>query len=92
MEFRRPVNPVRPRGKKYEVVGWKISQQVRALVEAYAEYAEVEPYQLVDEFLLRNLPSVEFIDWLDQRRFNKRWKDQIFPEGLAEAKRRVQEA
>lgn len=86
-----PLYRPRPQGKSYVESGWKVSQRVFELVKAVAQYAEVEPYQLVDEFLGKNLADLAFVEWLENQRYHKRIEDKIFPQGLEEAKREIAE-
>lgn len=81
---------LRPRGKHYEQVDWLISERVRVLVAAFADYAEREPYDVVDEFLSANLPDLEFLAWLGKQRNSKRRLEKICPEGLAEARKQIE--
>ncbi|WRN73414.1 hypothetical protein UM610_10080 [Staphylococcus aureus] len=51
---------------------WEISEQVRVIVKQYAEYAERTESEAVDEFLLNILDDKKFIEWIANKRSNKR--------------------
>ena len=50
---------------------WEISEQVRVIVKQY-EYAERTESEAVDEFLLNILDDKKFIEWIANKRSNKR--------------------
>ena len=51
---------------------WEISEQVRVIVKQHAEYAERTESEAVDEFLLNILDDKKFIEWIANKRSNKR--------------------
>lgn len=68
-----PLEFIQPKNKNAKGVDWKISERTRSLVAYYAEYSEYSEEEVVDEFLQRNLiKDVQFIEWIESRRNNKR--------------------
>lgn len=61
-----------PKNKNAKPVDWTISEQTREIVKQYAEYAERTESETVDEFLLNILGDQKFIDWVTNKRSNKR--------------------
>ena len=68
---------LKPKNKKAEPVDWQISERTRSIVKYYAEYSERTESEVVDEFLENILEDKKFIEWIDNRRNNKRIKSQI---------------
>lgn len=61
-----------PKNKNAKSVDWKISEQTREIVKHYAEYSERTESETVDEFLLNILEDQKFIQWVTNKRSNKR--------------------
>ncbi|HFL0776868.1 TPA: hypothetical protein ACN3LP_002881 [Staphylococcus aureus] len=61
-----------PKNKNAKSVDWEISEQVRVIIKQYAEYAERTESEAVDEFLLNILDDKKFIEWIANKRSNKR--------------------
>ncbi|MYL53184.1 hypothetical protein GLW08_07510 [Pontibacillus yanchengensis] len=61
-----------PKNKNVKAVDWEISEQTREIVRQYAEYAERTESETVDEFLLNILDDKKFIEWVTNKRSNKR--------------------
>ena len=69
---------IEPKNKRAKKVSWKISEQTRAIVKYYSEYAERSEDEIVDEFLENILLDEKFMKWIEERRYNKRIINQIF--------------
>ena len=67
-----PMQFLEPKNKNAKSVDWGISEQVRVIVKQYAEYAERTESEAVDEFLLNILDDKKFIEWIANKRSNKR--------------------
>lgn len=63
---------IRPRNVKKSGVDWEISERTRTLIKYYAEYTEYSESDVVDQFLTNLLQDKQFIDWILNKRNNKR--------------------
>lgn len=61
-----------PKNKNAKPVDWDISEQVREIVKQYAIYSERTESEAADEFLLNILEDKRFIEWVANKRSNKR--------------------
>lgn len=75
---------IKPKNNKAETVDWLISERVRAIVKTYAEYTEYSESEVVDIFLLNILNDKEFINWIENKRNNRRIVKQLEIEDLVE--------
>ncbi|HAZ1134897.1 TPA: hypothetical protein J0U90_002657 [Enterococcus faecium] len=57
---------------RFKTLQQNLSEQVRVIVKQYAEYAERTESEAVDEFLLNILDDKKFIEWIANKRSNKR--------------------
>lgn len=63
---------IKPKNKNAEKVDWELSEQARAIVKYYAEYTEYKEDEVVETFLLNILKDEDFIEWIKDKRNNKR--------------------
>lgn len=63
---------IKPKNKNAEKVDWELSEQARAIVKYYAEYTEYKEDEVVGTFLLNILKDEDFIEWIKDKRNNKR--------------------
>nr|WP_236561101.1 hypothetical protein [Pontibacillus sp. HMF3514] len=77
---------IEPRNINADKVDWLISERVRALVSYYAEYTEYTESDVVDKLLLNILDDKKFIEWIKDKRNNKRIIKQVNIEHLIEEK------
>jgi|HigsolmetaAR205D_1030408.scaffolds.fasta_scaffold00274_18 hypothetical protein len=61
-----------PKNNNAKKVNWEISEQSREIVKQYAEYAERTESEAVDFFLTNILLDKKFIEWIENKRNNKR--------------------
>ncbi|MGU3218533.1 hypothetical protein ACVXZ0_07815 [Staphylococcus aureus] len=66
-----PHGILEPKNKNAKSVDWEISEQ-GVIVKQYAEYAERTESEAVDEFLFNILDDKKFIEWIANKRSNKR--------------------
>ncbi|MEC0276920.1 hypothetical protein [Peribacillus frigoritolerans] len=66
-------------------MGWVISEHTRIVVAAFAEYSEYTQSEIVDEFLKNLLTDEDFIEWVRNKRNNKRLLKQLELEELVDA-------
>ena len=71
---------IEPKKKNFKKVNWKISERTRAIVKYYAEYTKYTEEEIVDKFLTNILKDEGFINWIENKRYNKRIKKKIFNE------------
>lgn len=76
---------IKPKNKNANKVDWEISERTRAIVKHYSEYTEYNESEIVDMFLLNILEDKEFIDWVSNKRNNKRIVKELEIEELVEA-------
>lgn len=69
---------IEPKQTQSKKVNWKISEKSRAIVHHYAQYTEYKEEEVVDEFLRNILYDENFIQWIKNKRYNKRILNQIF--------------
>jgi DNA relaxase NicK len=63
---------IKPKNKKASPVDWQISEKTQNIIKFYAEYTEYTESEVVD-LLLQNIKKDEaFINWVEQKRNNKR--------------------
>ncbi|WP_407272737.1 hypothetical protein [Radiobacillus sp. PE A8.2] len=77
---------IEPRNINADKVDWLISERVRAIVSYYAEYTEYTESDVVDKLLLNILDDKKFIEWIKDKRNNKRIIKQVNLEHLIEEK------
>jgi len=75
---------IKPKNNNADGVDWIISERVRAIVKAYAEYTEYSESDVVDVFLLNLLDDKDFIKWIENKRNNRRIIKQLEIEHLME--------
>ncbi|WP_258549630.1 hypothetical protein [Rossellomorea aquimaris] len=75
---------IEPRNINAEKVNWLISERARAIVSYYAEYTEYTESDVVDKLLLNLLEDKNFIEWIKNKRNNKRVIRQLKIEQLME--------
>jgi hypothetical protein len=75
---------IEPRNINAEKVNWLISERARALVTYYAEYTEYAESDVVDRLLLNILDDENFIEWIQNKRNNKRIIKQLKLDHLLE--------
>jgi hypothetical protein len=68
---------IKPRNTKKSGVDWEISERTRTLIKYYAEYTEYSESDVVDQFLTNLLKDKQFIDWILNKRNNKRILTQL---------------
>ncbi|MFD2045184.1 hypothetical protein ACFSTA_15980 [Ornithinibacillus salinisoli] len=66
------MNFIEPKNKKAQKVDWMISERVRHMVKYYAEYSEYNESEVVDLLLSNIIDDEKFIDWVKNKRNNKR--------------------
>lgn len=72
---------IEPKNKQKNQVKWKISDRTRSIVKYYSEYTEFTEEEVVDEFLTNILLDENFMEWIENKRYNKRVYEQIYGEG-----------
>lgn len=72
---------IEPKNKQKKQVKWKISDRTRSIVKYYSEYTEFTEEEIVDEFLTNILLDESFMEWIENKRYNKRIYEQIYGEG-----------
>jgi hypothetical protein len=73
---------IKPKNQNAENVDWLVSERVRNLVKTYAEYTEYSENDVVNEFLLNLLEDKDFINWIENKRNNRRLIKQLEIEEL----------
>lgn len=73
---------IKPKNDNAENVDWLVSERVRNLVKTYAEYTEYIESEVVNKFLLNLLDDKDFIDWIENKRNNRRIVKQLEIEEL----------
>lgn len=68
---------IKPKNRNAKKVDWEISEKTRAVVSNYAEYTEYSESETVDIFLLNILDDKDFLEWVKNRRNNKRITKQM---------------
>lgn len=68
---------IKPRNTKKSGVDWEISERTRTLIKYYSEYTEYSENDVVDQFLTNLLKDKQFIDWILNKRNNKRILTQL---------------
>lgn len=76
------LNFIKPKNNNTENVKWQISERCRAVVKYYAEFTEYSEDEVVDLFLLNILGDKDFINWINDKRNNKRLIKQMGIEDL----------
>ncbi|THE13866.1 hypothetical protein E1I69_06540, partial [Bacillus timonensis] len=75
---------IKPKNKNVDKVDWLLSERTRAIVKYYAEYTEYPESEVVDLFLLNILEDENFMDWVKNKRNNRRILKQLELEELIE--------
>ncbi|MBQ6448080.1 MAG: hypothetical protein IJJ10_11550 [Bacillus sp. (in: Bacteria)] len=78
---------ITPKNNKAESVEWLISERVRALVNVYSEYTGYSESEVVDTLLLNILDDKDFLQWIENKRNNRRIVKQLEIEDLVEGKK-----
>ncbi|MGD6992017.1 hypothetical protein [Sutcliffiella horikoshii] len=78
---------ITPKNNKAESVEWLISERVRALVNVYSEYTGYSESEVVDTLLLNILDDKDFLNWIENKRNNRRIVKQLEIEDLVEGKK-----
>lgn len=73
---------ITPKNKNSAKVDWLISERVRAAVNNYAEYTEYTESEVVDRLLINILEDKGFLEWIKNKRNNKRIIKQLEIESL----------
>ncbi|MEW9050191.1 MAG: hypothetical protein AB2392_03485 [Neobacillus sp.] len=73
---------IKPKNRNLDNVDWVISEHTRSVVAAFAEYSEYTESEVVDEFLKNLLTDEDFIEWIKNKRNNKRLLKQLELEEL----------
>lgn len=73
---------IEPKNNNSDNVDWLISERVRAIVNYYAEYTEYTESEVVDKILINILDDKDFIEWIKNKRNNKRIIKQLDIEDL----------
>ncbi|HJV78345.1 MAG TPA: hypothetical protein VJ602_08185 [Paludibacter sp.] len=73
---------IKPKNNRADKVDWLISECVRGIVKTYAEYTEYSESEVVDTFLLNILDDKDFLNWIENRRNNRRIVKQLEIEDL----------
>jgi hypothetical protein len=73
---------IKPKNDNAENVDWLVSERVRNLVKTYAEYTEYTESEIVNRFLLNLLDDGDFIEWIENKRNNRRIVKQLEIEDL----------
>lgn len=73
---------IKPKNQNLDNVDWVISEHTRNVVAAFAEYSEYTESEVVDKFLKNLLTDAEFIEWIKNKRNNKRLLKQLELEEL----------
>lgn len=73
---------IKPKNYNAEKVDWLVSERARNIVKTYAEYTEYSESEVVNQFLLNLLDDKDFIDWIENKRNNRRLIKQLEIEGL----------
>ena len=76
---------IKPKNIKLDSVDWLISERVRAIVKTYAEYTEYTESEVVDMFLRNILDDKDFVEWIENKRNNRRLIKQLEIEDLVES-------
>lgn len=63
---------IKPKNKNVDKVNWLVSERTRMIVKHYAEYTEYDESEIVDMFLRNILGDEQFIEWIKNKRNNKR--------------------
>ncbi|WP_078408871.1 hypothetical protein [Priestia abyssalis] len=73
---------IKPKNNNSDNVDWLISERVRAIVNYYSEYTEYTESEVVDKILINLLDDEDFIEWIKNKRNNKRIIKQLEIEDL----------
>jgi hypothetical protein len=76
---------IKPKNKNANKVDWEISERTRAIVKHYSEYTEYTESEVVDMFIKNILKDEDFIEWISNKRNNKRIVKELEIEELVEA-------
>jgi hypothetical protein len=68
---------IEPKNKNVDKVDWLLSEKTRAIVKYYAEYTEYSESEIVDKFLRNLLDDENFLQWIDNKRNNRRIVKQL---------------
>ncbi|MFE4813565.1 hypothetical protein ACFQ9Y_20895 [Peribacillus simplex] len=68
---------IEPKKKLERRADWRVSEHTRLTVKHYAEYTGYTEDEVVDLFLKNILDDQNFMDWINQKRRNKRIVQQL---------------
>ena len=68
---------IEPKKRLEKKVDWRISEHTKSTVKIYAEYTGYTEDEIVDKFLKNLLDDENFIEWINQKRRNKRIVQQL---------------
>lgn len=74
---------IKPKNNNSDNVEWLVSERVRSIVNYYSEYTEYTESEVVDKILINILEDENFIEWIKNKRNNKRIIKQLEIEDLA---------
>ena len=78
------MNFLEPKPRRESKVIWNLSEQTKATVKYYAEYTGYTKEEVVDKYLIQLRDDPKFLEWLQNKRRNKRALAQIFDETQTE--------
>lgn len=78
---------IKPKNKNVDKVNWLVSERTRMIVKHYAEYTEYDESEIVDRFLRNILGDEQFIEWIKNKRNNKRIIKELELEELMEGEK-----
>lgn len=81
------VEYIKPKNKNADKVNWVISERSRAIVRHYAEFTEYTESEVVDMFLRNILGDKDFLNWIENKRNNKRILKELELEELTEGEK-----
>jgi hypothetical protein len=68
---------IKPKNRNADQVDWEVSEHTRAIIKYYAEYTEYSESEVVDLFLKNILKDKDFLEWVQDKRNNKRVLKQL---------------
>ncbi|MBD8069295.1 hypothetical protein [Bacillus sp. PS06] len=68
---------IEPKKRLEKKADWRVSEHTKLTVKHYADYTGYTEDEVVDIFLKNLLDDQNFIDWINQKRRNKRIVQQL---------------
>ncbi|MEK5444434.1 hypothetical protein [Fredinandcohnia sp. FSL W7-1320] len=68
---------IEPKKRLEKKADWRVSEHTKSTVKHYAEYTGYTEDEVVDMFLKNLLEDENFINWITQKRRNKRIVQQL---------------